>query len=284
MPDSGFNFKYDRTLKDILKSVPKKFVEILTGKKAIEFLDTNFPKVEELKADLLVKLEGGDIFHLELQTANDSLISIRMLKYYTHLYQAYNKEPIQTVLYIGNNSLNMPDSIRNKHLSFDYELKDIKDINCVDLLNSDDLNDNILSILCKTDDAEALILEITSRISKLNKNDIEDYKLKLKNLLHLRPDIIKIVKELEENKMPITINLEDDPFYLEGKAKGEAEGEAKGKAEGEAKGKAEGMSAAKKTYVINSYKNLNLSPKQIASIVNDTAENVIAILKEDGIY
>ncbi|MCL5673213.1 MAG: hypothetical protein M1407_01145, partial [Deltaproteobacteria bacterium] len=122
------------------------------------------------------------------------------------------------------------------------------------------------------DDAKALILEITSRIAKLNKNDIEDYKLKLKNLLHLRPDIIKIVKELEETKMPITINLEDDPFYLEGKA------------EGEAKGKAEGMSAAKKTYVINSYKNLNLSPEQIASIVNDTAENVVAILKEEGIY
>ena len=182
MPNSGFNFKYDRTLKDILKSVPKKFVEILTGKKAIEFLDTNFPKVEELKADLLVKLEGGDIFHLELQTANDSLISIRMLKYYTYLYSSYNKEPLQTVLYIGNNYLNMPDSIRNKHLSFDYELKDIKDINCIDLLNSDDLNDNILSILCKTDDAKALILEITSRIAKLNKNDIEDYKLKLKNL------------------------------------------------------------------------------------------------------
>gem|GEM_PF-6744037 len=32
--------------------------------------------------------------------------------------------------------------------------------------------------------------------------------------MHLRPDIIKIVKELEEKEMPITINLEEDPFYL----------------------------------------------------------------------
>jgi len=38
--------------------------------------------------------------------------------------------------------------------------------------------------------------------------------------LHLRPDIIKIVKEPEEKEMPKTINLEEDPFYLEGKAKG----------------------------------------------------------------
>ena len=77
MSDLDFNFKYDRTLKDILKAVPKKFVEILTGRKALDFLDTNFPKVEELKADLLVKLEDGGIFHLELQTSNDPKLTLK---------------------------------------------------------------------------------------------------------------------------------------------------------------------------------------------------------------
>ena len=103
MPD--FNFKYDRTLKDILKGYPKKFVEILTGKKAIESLDVSFPKVEELRADLLLRLEDDSIFHLELQTENDSLMPLRMLKYYTYIYSIYSKEPKQTVLYIGSNVL-----------------------------------------------------------------------------------------------------------------------------------------------------------------------------------
>jgi hypothetical protein len=70
----AFNKKYDRTLKDILKSVPKKFVEILTGRKPLDFLDANFPKVEELQADLLVRLEDDSVFHLEFQTSNDVLM------------------------------------------------------------------------------------------------------------------------------------------------------------------------------------------------------------------
>jgi len=215
------------------------------------------------------------------------IIPLRMLKYYIYLYQAYNKEPIQLVLFVGNNSLTMPNSIKTDRLSFSYELKNIKDIDCKELLNSSDLNDNILSVLCRTDDAKSLILEIASRLSKLDKNDFEDYKLKLKNLLHLRPDIIKIVKELEEKEMPITINLEEDPFYLEGKAKGIAEGKAKGKAEGKAEGIAEGeakgMSKTKRNYVLSSFKNLHITPEQIASIVGDTPENVTAILKEEGL-
>jgi len=101
--------------------------------------------------------------------------------------------------------------------------------------------------------------------------------------LHLRPDIIKIVKELEENEMPITINLEEDPFYLEGKAKGIAEGVAEGRAEGIAEGEAKGMSKTKRNYVISSFKNLNITPEQIAAIVGDTPENVTAILKEEGL-
>jgi len=79
--------------------------------------------------------------------------------------------------------------------------------------------------------------------------------------------------------MPITINLEEDPFYLEGKAKGIAEGVA----EGEAKGKVEGMSQAKRNYVVSSFKNLHITPEQIASIVGDKPENVTAILKEEGL-
>ena len=142
--------------------------------------------------------------------------------------------------------------------------------------------------MCKTDDAVKLISEIRDRLSRIkNRNELEDYKLKLTNLLHLRPNLIKIVKELEETKMPITINLKEDPFYIEGKAEGKEEGKAEGIAEGIAegmvKGKAEGMSLVKRNYVVNSRKNLNLTPEQIASIINDTVENVTAILKEEGI-
>ncbi len=273
MPD--FNFKYDRTLKDILKGYPKKFVEILTGKKAIESLDVSFPKVEELRADLLLRLEDDSIFHLELQTENDSLMPLRMLKYYTYIYSIYSKEPKQTVLYIGSKPLSMENSIIREHLSFNYSIKDIKSIDCNELLSSDDLNDVVLSVLCSAKDERTLILEVTSRLSSLKPLELEDYKLKLINLLHLRPNLIQTAKELED-KMPITIKLEDDPFYKEGIEKGIEKGKAEGKAEG--------ASAAKREFIINLRRNFKATPEQIAFNVNYTVENVIAVLKEEGLY
>ena len=41
MSDLDFNFKYDRTLKDILKAVPKKFVDVNT--------ELKFPKTPNEK-------------------------------------------------------------------------------------------------------------------------------------------------------------------------------------------------------------------------------------------
>ncbi len=268
MPD--FNFKYDRTLRDILKDIPKRFVEMLTGRRALEFLDTVFPKVEELRADLLLRLEDGSIFQLELQTENDPSMPLRMLKYYTYIYSLYSMEPEQTVLYIGSKKLSMPAYINSRHLNFNYTVKDIKAIDCTELLDSDDLNDVVLSVLCGTKDERSLMLEIGSRLSSLRPLELEDYKLKLINLMHLRPNLIRTVRELEE-KMPITIKLEDDPFFKKGIEKGMEKGIEKG------------MAIAKRKYIVNSRKNLNATPEQIASAISDTVENVMTVLKEEGL-
>ncbi len=76
--------------------------------------------------------------------------------------------------------------------------------------------------------------------------------------------------------MPITIKLEDDPFYKEGIEKGIEKGKAEGKAEG--------ASAAKREVIINLRKNFKATPELIAFNVNYTVENVIAVLKEEGLY
>ena len=60
--------KIDITLRDIIQEIPPKFVQLLSGKKAKKLLDTSLPEVKERRADFLVELEDGSIFHLELQT------------------------------------------------------------------------------------------------------------------------------------------------------------------------------------------------------------------------
>ena len=68
--------------------------------------------------------------------------------------------------------------------------------------------------------------------------------------------------------MPITIKLEDDPFYQEGIEKGIEKGKA----------------AAKRQIIINLRNNFKATPEQIAFNVDDTVEKVIAILKKEGLY
>jgi len=47
------------------------------------------PSVKERKADLIVELDDGSIFHLELQTNNDPKMHLRMAEYYLSIKRRY---------------------------------------------------------------------------------------------------------------------------------------------------------------------------------------------------
>ncbi|NPA58549.1 MAG: flagellar biosynthesis/type III secretory pathway protein, partial [Aquificae bacterium] len=70
--------RLDITLRDAISRIPQRFVQILTGQKGKSILDNTFPAVKERKADLILQLEDGSIFHLELQTKNDKNMPFRM--------------------------------------------------------------------------------------------------------------------------------------------------------------------------------------------------------------
>lgn len=116
----------DITLRDTLQEIPKKFVEILTGKKAIKLLETQFPS-QERRADLILELDDGSIFHLELQTIPDENMPYRMLEYYTLIKRKHKDKPIkQMVLYVGDKKPDISSKIEENNLKFEYELIDIK--------------------------------------------------------------------------------------------------------------------------------------------------------------
>ncbi len=73
---------------------------------------------------------------------------LRMLGYYLLLKQRYSDKPIkQMVLYVGDGNPNMPNFLETDNLRFSYEIRDIKDIECKELLESDRLEDKILAVL-----------------------------------------------------------------------------------------------------------------------------------------
>jgi len=257
--------KLDIFLRDSFQRIPEKFITVLTGKRGIRVLDNTFPSVKERKADYVVELEDGSIFHLELQTYPDKKMPFRMLEYYVFLKQRYPDKKIrQMVLYVGEGNPRMKNSIEEDNWSYSYILKDIKEIKCKDLMESSHLEDKILAVLCNVENPECYFDKVLNEIFRLPEKERADYIRKLLTALEYRPKLKLVLKRfLEDSKMPVTITeeiMKQDPFFQEGLEKGKKE-------------------AIQKLYLKK-----NFSPEEIAEILDVSLEFVkkaIAELKKN---
>ncbi|HIP60577.1 MAG TPA: hypothetical protein EYH01_09140 [Campylobacterales bacterium] len=150
----------------------------------------------------------------------------RML-YHALLIENKHKEfPLQTVLYLGESENKTKNSIKTDKLEYSYEVKYIKDIDCEMLIESEDINDNILAILCSVKDINKLLKKLSKKLDSLSEKRKEDYIRKLLFLFRLRPNLYDtITKETkQELSMPFVTDKVKDPFYKEGIEKGKLEG------------------------------------------------------------
>ncbi len=227
------DFVYDRTLRELFQTVPKTLIKLLVGKEIKEVLETSFPKVEERRVDLLTRLEDDTLFHLEIQSINDPLMPKRMLKYASLIYESYNEFPNQMVLYVGDRNIKIPSKIKEKNLRYNYEVKDIREFDCSILIESDDIADNIIAVLCNIKNIDRFFSRLREKLLRLDNQKREDYLRKLFYLLRLRPEISELYrqKEKEELAMPFIIEKERDPLYKDGLEAGMEKGIEKGKKE-----------------------------------------------------
>ncbi len=263
--------KIDITLRDIIQEIPSKFVQLLSGKNAKKLLDTSLPEVKERRTDFLVELEDGSIFHLELQTQNDKNMPFRMLEYFILISSKYpNRKIKQMVLYVGEKPLNMKDRIEIENLTFNYQLKDIREISCEELFKSDSLTDKILAVLCDVRNPEKYFRELLTELYKLPERERRDYLKKLLNLLTIRSKLVEEFK-LEVKKMPITFDREtmkNHPFFKDGLK------------EGLEKGLKEGLEKAKREDVINLYQATGWDAEKIAEVLKLPLDFVKETLKQ----
>ncbi len=230
---------YDLTLKGILKDVPKRFFKIITGFEEATFLDVQFPSVKYRQVDLLVERPDKTLLHIELQSYNDSDMDWRMLDYFIMISRSLKRIPEQLLLYVGEEKLLMGNGFGFESLQFKYRAMDIREINGRELLNSGDLRDVILSILCTMDDVDGTIKGILARSSQLPPEEIKSYILELSNLSRLRR--LDEIVEKEVKDMPVVIDTSKDRLYLRGKQEGLLEGQRKGLLDGLVEGKREGL-------------------------------------------
>ncbi len=260
---------FDIPLRGVTKQIPTKLFEIAFKRKfhskGAKFLDIKLPKLFEREADLIVEYEG-EIYHLEIQSIDDPLMHLRMAFYYLLILSNYKKPPHQVVIYVGEKPIKrMKNSIDFPTFRFRYEIIDLNRLDCSVFLKSDNPYDWIISLLCKMEDFkketrrvfERIIKELPFRESQILLN----YSL---HLLHLRPERLNYVLEEVLEEMPITIiDIEKDPLYLRGVKKG--------------------SELSKKEDAINLYKNLKLTPEQIAKGLNLPLEKVLKWLQEEGL-
>jgi predicted transposase/invertase (TIGR01784 family) len=123
----------------------------------------------------------------------------------------------------------MKNKIEKENLTYKYDIIDIRDIACDELLYHNNPSAVALSILCdfKDKDKQIVVNTILKRIKELVGEDSKRYKNYLEKVT-----ILSTNRDLEQNvkkgaKM-LAVDIEKIPFYQDGKAVGLKEGIQKG--------------------------------------------------------
>ncbi|MCX7761006.1 MAG: hypothetical protein N2Z81_07425 [Hydrogenothermaceae bacterium] len=238
----------DLLLKDIIKNPPRKFVFMLSGKYPSKLLDTELPYISNKRADFVIELEDKSILHLEFQSFNDPAMAERMFDYNFLIYKKTGNPRIkQYCIYVGNEKLKMKNSISFEDFEYRYNLLDIRELNCMDLVLSDNLEDKLLAALCNIKDPKFYINHMKEVLEQLPRKEREDKVYLLIEIMKLR-DILKegIKKYSEERNMPIRVVIDldevvNDPWLGEIAKMAIQKGEQLGMERGMQKGMEQGL-------------------------------------------
>jgi len=195
--------EYDSALKLLLRQPARRAIAMLARVPMRKWLDIELPKTQNLRMDMLGEDMVGDLHHIELQSTNDSGINLRMAEYALGTYRLLRKFPRQTVLYVGEAPLTMPDELRGSDFWARYRAIDVRDLDGEALLASDDVGDNVIAILTKLRDHREAVRKIVAKIGTLpesERNVATQQLVILAGLRRLEPMVQEEVK-----RMPIII-------------------------------------------------------------------------------
>jgi predicted transposase/invertase (TIGR01784 family) len=270
--------KYDATSKESIKAITEDIgiyllnIEI----KDIEFIDKELFRIEKREADIVATcLINGEasILHLEIQNSNDKDMANRMLRYRLDIMNAHSNLPIrQYVIYTGKDKLNMPNSVTDVELEFNYTILDMHQIDCEKFIKMDTPDALVLTILCdfKSKDEKDVVFYIMTRLSELTKGDNQafgKYMGMLETLSENR-NLQKIIKEVEA--MLSDIKVEQLPSYELGMERGIERGIERGVEMGKLDGIREGE--LKSAFIMLDF---GIKPEEIAEKLNIPLEKLL---------
>jgi hypothetical protein len=248
---------WDTTLKLLIAESADYILPVLgAGTGVVRWLNGEMPKIQNLRIDLLAELASGELLHIEIQSCNMQNMAFRMLEYGTAIYRRERRFPLQTLLYVGNESLRMKNTLRFQRLDYSFEIVDLKTVDGTALLESERFSDNLLALMMSVEDKAAAIRRIIERINRLEGGKRKDAVTRLLVTCGLRKilDVAgREVAKMPEKSIVRTLLLEDpyiirmvDEFKTEAASAGMREGIRKGIREGRKKGIEKGIKEGRK--------------------------------------
>jgi len=185
-----------------------------------EELPDDIQHTKERKPDALKKITDSQgksyVLHLEFQRSDDSEMVYRMADYYIMLLRKYKLPVKQFVIFLSEKNPKMPTNIVNEHLTFDFELIRLNDIDYKLFLRSENPEIKMLGILAnyRSDSRYKVVKTIVDGIDKslaqnLNKSR---YFKQLRIFARLRTgveqELLKVMDSLGS-----FFKVENDVFY-----------------------------------------------------------------------
>ena len=150
--------KKDIISKEAIKRIAVDLATILLeldiDPESLELLETEKQRIEDRRADLVARVQDAKtsepyLLHIEIQNNNDSRMAHRMMRYYNDIRLSGFEETLrQYLIYIGKEQLTMPDGIDELGLHYQYQILDMRQIDCESLLQQDTPDALVLAILC----------------------------------------------------------------------------------------------------------------------------------------
>lgn len=226
--------EYDTAFKLTLQHVDETFRELL-GTAITRWHNVEFPEVRSARADLLGETDAGEMVHIELQSSNHPRMAVRMLEYCLDVLRMFDRYPMQVLLYVGDTPATMETMLHGPRLDYSYRLVDVRDLDAQRLLNSQQVDDNIVALLARVSDQRQAAQLVLQRIAELEPGERSSALDRLLILTGLRKALGSVVEE-EARKMPILNDILDHELYGREYKKGRQEGRQEGREEGRQEG------------------------------------------------
>jgi predicted transposase YdaD len=219
--------EYDIALKSVIRRLSGSALKALTGFAIEQWHNVELPEVRTYRVDMLGETADGNVIQIELQSANDPEMPVRMAEYALAIYRQFGRFPHQIVLYVGRAPLTMQGTLEGHSLAFRFRVVDTRDLDAAPLLASANTEENVIAVLMRLGDERAAVRRILQQIAQCEPHQREQALRELMILAGLRR--LRAIIQEERKTMPILEDIMDHdifgPVLRQGLEQGRVEGE-----------------------------------------------------------